>query len=156
MRRNNYLLLFGSLFLIFSCTNKELNLQKTKDEVIFKSVEKAYGCSDTRYSMNIDLKDNYVIIENKQTYKETVFGDCTPDIDFSLYNLLIGKKQLLSGNNYVEFESWESVGELKLVIKVIFHQNIATVAPNITYAVLLPKSYTLKNTKVETTVQWTN
>jgi len=68
--------------------------RKECEELILKveSLEKLYGCTDTRNSMAIDLTNDAVIITTQTDFNALVDGPCKPVIDFSKYHLLIGKK----------------------------------------------------------------
>jgi hypothetical protein len=46
---------------------------------------------------------------------------------------------LTSGNTSIEYELRDDCKEAVKVLKVTFNQNIATVAPNLTYHALIPK-----------------
>ena len=89
--------------------------------------------------MDIDLSDNFMIIRNQLDFTEFVTGSCHPSIDFSTYDLVIGKKGLTSGNESIEYELIENCETGNLNLKVTFFQNITTVAPNLTYHALTLK-----------------
>jgi hypothetical protein len=130
------ILLFSILFLgiFFSCNN-----DCTDTVINTTSLENEYGCTNTKYQMDIDLSDNYMIVRNQLDFTEFVTGSCQPSIDFLKYDLVIGKKGLTSGNESIEYELIENCETGNLNLLVTFFQNIATVAPNLTYHVLIPK-----------------
>ena len=55
------------------------------------SLEAQYGCSDTRRSLDIELVENYTIIRSQAAFDSQVSGNCKPQIDFTSYDLVIGK-----------------------------------------------------------------
>jgi hypothetical protein len=132
------ILLLSILFLgiFFSCNKKN---DCTDTVINTTSLESEYGCTDTKYQMDIDLSDNFMIIRNQLDFTEFVTGSCHPSIDFSTYDLVIGKKGLTSGNESIEYELIENCETGNLNLKVTFFQNITTVAPNLTYHALTPK-----------------
>ena len=51
-----------------------------------------FDCENTKYSLDIDIVNDYTIIRSQVTYDTKVSGDCHPSMDFSQYDLLIGKQ----------------------------------------------------------------
>lgn len=113
-----------------ACTDISLNTT---------SLESAYNCNETKYQMDIDLTDNYVIIRNSSDFDELVTGNCVPEIDFSMYDLVIGKKGLAHGNTSIDYELIEDCTHGNQTLRVTFNQNETTEAPNLTYHSLIPK-----------------
>lgn len=133
-----YRILIISILLvgIFSC-NKD---DECTDTILnTTSMEIEYDCTNTKYQMDIELSENFMIIRNQLDFTEFVSGDCQPEIDFSVYDLIIGKKGLANGNNSIEYELVQGceTGNQKLI--VTFNQNETTEAPNLTYHALIPK-----------------
>ncbi len=134
------------LLLVFnSCNNKDdcktiqLNAQ---------SLETLYGCSNTRYGLQIDLTENYTIIRSQEDFENKVSGSCIPKIDFALYDLVIGRKGLSSDNtsiNYILTADCKNV----LKLRVIFNQSDALNAPTVTYHALVHKLGDEETIKVE-------
>lgn len=143
------------IFLVSGCIkDKPITTINPEPNLKVQNLESLYGCPDSRYSLNINLVDTFTLIQDQDTFDKLVSGDCKPTIDFDSYNLLIGKKGLLSGNDSIRYEIEKTSDGTGLNVKVIFLQNITTVAPNITYNVLLPKEFELKNINVETVVTY--
>lgn len=103
-----------------------------------ESLESLYDCMNTKYQMDIDLADDFMVIQDQETFDNLVTGSCMPDIDFSTYNLLIGKQGLTSGNTSILYflnrnicisDQWE--------LTVQFNQNATAEAPNLTYHALI-------------------
>jgi len=103
------------------------------------SLEREFGCVNTKYQMDIDLSDSHMIIRNQLDFTEYVSGTCQPTIDFTIYDLVIGKKGLTSGNESIAYALIENCETGKLNLTVTFFQNITAVAPNLTYHLLMPK-----------------
>lgn len=103
------------------------------------SLEAEYGCSDTRYNLEVDLDDTYMIISNQNEFDQYVSGDCHPNIDFETYDLIIGKRLLSNGNDSIDYRFTYVCNSEKLHLTVIFKQNETLIAPNVTFHALIPK-----------------
>ena len=149
-----YRILFISILFIglLSCNNDDDDCIDITINIT--SLESEYGCTNTKYQMDIDLSDNYMIIRNQQDFTEFISGDCQPTIDFSTYDLVIGKKGLTSGNDSIGYELIENCKTGYLNLKVTFFQNIATVAPNLTYHALIPKMESEQELNTEIIIEY--
>ena len=87
----------------------------------------------------MNLSDDFIIIGNQTDFDRLVTGDCHPEIDFFTYDLIIGKKQQSSGNDSIDYQLKKNCETGNYVLKVTFNQNIAAVAPNLTYHTLAHK-----------------
>ena len=103
------------------------------------SLENEYGCVNTKYQMNIDLNENFTIIKSQTEYDLLVTGSCDVQIDFTKYDLIIGKKGLTNGNTRIEYTLLKRCDYKKLELEITFFQNITAVAPNLTYHALIEK-----------------
>ena len=133
-------IMIKSLFLIFligfiSC-NKNDDCNST--DLVVTSLESEYGCNDTRYDLEIDLSNNYAIIHSQQDFENKVTGNCIPEIDFSSFDLVIGKKGLSSGNSSIDYKLTRDCSN-QITLIVTFNQSETMNAPNITYHALIPK-----------------
>ena len=138
-------------FVFFSCNNDD----RCENSIIkTESLENLYGCTDTRYSLDIKLSENYTIIRNQQAFLDLTTGTCRPDIDFKSYDLIIGKKGLGSGNSSIEYKLVEDCKKTTKKLTVIFKQNISAVAPNITYHILIPKLQETETVSVDTELKY--
>ncbi|MCA8829362.1 hypothetical protein [Hymenobacter pini] len=103
------------------------------------SLEKEYGCGDTRRQLSVNLNQTYVIIRNQTDFDQQVTGSCHPQIDFTKYDLVIGNKGSASGSSSIAYTYGRSceTGQLKLRVK--FTQGMTNDAPILTYHALVPK-----------------
>ena len=137
----NLILYFSILFLgIISCKNNDEDCTNTIRNTT--SLESEYGCSNTKHQMEIELADTYKIIRTQADFTEFVSGSCQPTIDFSIYDLVIGKKALSHGNSSIDYKLIENCETGNNTLSVTFNQNETLNTPNITYHALIPK---LKN-----------
>jgi len=136
------LMKYRSLFIsilfigIYSCNNGD---DGCTDITNTTSLEIEYGCINTKYQMDIDLSENFMIVRNQLGFTEFVTGSCQPTIDFSTYSLVIGKKGFVNGNNSIEYVLVENCNTGNQNLTVTFNQNETTEAPNLTYHALIPK-----------------
>jgi hypothetical protein len=144
--------LFISLLLlaIIACSDDNncanINLNAT-------SLETEYECLDTRYQIDINLSNDYTIIRNQTDFDNLVSGSCEPTIDFSKYDLVIGKKGLLNGNSSIDYQLVENCKTNNLLLQVTFFQNETTEAPNLTYHSLIPNLVDEQTVDVKIIVQ---
>lgn len=128
-------------FLFSTQCDEDDDYNCTVETLETSSLETLYDCTETKYQMDIDLSDDYIVIQDQETFNNLVTGSCMPEIDFTTYNLLIGKQGLASGNTLITYslsrnicvsEQWELI--------VQFDQNETTEAPNLTYHALIPNT----------------
>ncbi|TGE29475.1 hypothetical protein [Hymenobacter metallicola] len=107
--------------------------------VAVKSLESEYGCQDTRRQLSINLSETHTVIRNQADFDRLVSGPCHPLIDFSAYDLVIGKKGLASGNAGIAYTYQRDCTTNQARLQVTFSQGMTTEAPHITYHALVPK-----------------
>ena len=145
----NRFLFLSLLFIIFACSeddncsNSKLNLTSLEDE---------YGCTNIKNS-NIEISEDYKIIRNQVDFENLNLENCNPEIDFSKYDLIIGKYQLTTGNNSIDYNLFENCQNNNLILKITFNQNEATEAPNVTFHALIPKLENNQSISIEYAVQ---
>ena len=118
-------------------------------ELPVKSLESEYGCSDTRRQLNINLSETSTIIRSQADFARLVTGSCQPQIDFTTYDLLIGKKGLPNGNSSIAYTLRRDCQTNQVLLRVVFQQNATTEAPNLTYHALVPKLAPGEDIKVQ-------
>ncbi|RPD45209.1 hypothetical protein DNI29_17610 [Hymenobacter sediminis] len=104
-----------------------------------KSLETEYGCQNTTRQMNVNLSETYTVIRSQQEFEQQVSGSCRPQIDFAVYDLVVGKKGLASGPGGINYTLRQECNTNKLVLSVVIGRSMTTEAPNITYHALIPK-----------------
>lgn len=123
--------------LLFSCKKDD---DCTDTVVNTTSLEDEYGCYNTKYTMEVDLSETYIIVRNQQDFENILLSDnCKPIIDFAIFDLVIGKKGLSNGNSSIDYKLIEFCETGNETLTVTFNSNMQTNAPRITYHALIPK-----------------
>lgn len=136
------LLLFSlSVFTIACKKTAEVTLETPCQEggVSLGSLESQYGCNNTKYGLHLNGTDSVKIIRSQQEFEANVTGNCLPAIDFNMFNLIIGKKQLTSDNNTIEYSAVRECDPRTIKLEVYITNNIGLAAPVVTWHSLLPK-----------------
>jgi hypothetical protein len=124
--------------LTLGCSNDDDGCSPLTYEI--KNLENVYFCVDTQNGVDIDLSEEYIIIRSQFEFDNRVTGTCTPQIDFEIYDLLIGKRQL---NKKVTEVVYDQLGEDcengQLTLVVTFRFNDTDENTNLTYHTLVPK-----------------
>jgi hypothetical protein len=141
------------LLILSSCESSNSNNDCTPQTLPVKSLETEYGCTNTKYQLyNIVVGDNFIIIRNQNEFNNwTDDLGCRPEIDFDTYDLVIGKKQLTSGNQSIQYQYMDDCTEKTLT--VTFVQDETTFAPEIIFHALIPKLEPTEQIIVETIVE---
>ena len=137
MMNSRLLFLMILFFTLASCGDDDEVCQDTAIQTT--SLEETYGCTDTKINLEIDLSNNYTVISNQAEFDERVTGECKPEIDFTTYDLIIGKEMLPSGNDSIDYQYIENCRANTFILIVTFNQNETLIAPDLTYHRLVPK-----------------
>ncbi|HET6556038.1 MAG TPA: hypothetical protein VFG54_01915 [Prolixibacteraceae bacterium] len=91
------------------------------------------------YSIQVDRNNDYVIIRSREIYDARVTGDCHPVVDFSRYDLLIGRQS--SGNEIdtILYDLGRTCPDDELTLSVDIIQSAAARPDNVVYHALIPK-----------------
>jgi hypothetical protein len=104
-----------------------------------KHLESEYGCVNTKRTLSIDLNNECIIIRSKTDYDNKVSGSCHPEIDFSLYDLVIGKQASGNENDTIKYDLRRTCPKEELTLTVDIIQSAATRPDNVIYHALIPK-----------------
>lgn len=104
-----------------------------------KSMESDYGCMNTKYTLVVDLQDNAKIIRSKEAYDSEVAGTCHPDIDFSRYDLVIGKQSSGNENDTILYDYRYACPKNEPTLTVDIIQYDVTKPDNVVYHAIVPK-----------------
>jgi hypothetical protein len=126
-----------TLFLALAITSCK---KECKEEFYdIESLENLYGCTNTRYDIEIDVSDNAVIISSQSSFDSMVEGPCQPTIDFGKYDLIIGKKSTLSQVDTIYYEYKRDCPDQDLVLSIEIIQIPDTPVDNVVFHALIPK-----------------
>jgi hypothetical protein len=130
------ILIISAIICILSCSKKDT----CKEQLMtMKHFENDYGCADTRHSLIINLTNVGTIIRSKDAYDSQVSGDCHPQIDFTLFDLVIGKQSSGNNNDTIIYDLRKTCPNNKLTLTVNIIQGLLTVPDNVVYHALIPK-----------------
>jgi len=123
------------LSLLISCKKNDC------DEKILtaKHLESEYGCVNTKYSLVVDLQNNGKIIRSEEAYDTEVSGPCHPDIDFSKYDLVIGKQSSGNENDTILYDYRTACPDNEPTLTVEIIQSDVTRPDNVVYHAIIPK-----------------
>ncbi|MFN2422936.1 MAG: hypothetical protein ABR572_04100 [Cryomorphaceae bacterium] len=105
----------------------------------FTSLEAEYGCANTQNAMGIGIENDFTIISTQFWFDSLVTGFCNPIIDFDTYDLIIGRQTLSNGVDGINYSYRRACPTRRYELRVTFTLNDATVAPTVTYHILVPK-----------------
>lgn len=133
--RYSLVLFLVLLSLVFSCKKNDCN----EKVLTFKHFESDYGCVNTKYSLVVNLQDNGKIIRTKEEYDKEVSGPCHPDIDFSLYDLVIGKQSSGNENDTILYDYRTVCPDNILTLTVDIVLSDISRPDNVVYHAVIPK-----------------
>jgi len=128
----NLTLIFVLLFACLAC-----NQIKVCEEIQLATHH--IDCENTKYSLKINIQNEYTIIRSKEAYDSKVTGDCHPTIDFSLYDLVIGRQSSGNENDTIKYDLRRTCPYNELTLNVDIIQSDATRPDNVVYHALIPK-----------------
>ena len=129
----NKIILSGLILLILSsCSDNDECLDV---ELSVKHID----CPNSKYALQVDINNDFMLISSKESYDNLVSGDCHPSIDFSQYDLLIGKKSSGNENDTIKYNLHKICTDQKLVLTIDIIQSAATRPDNVVYNALIPK-----------------
>jgi hypothetical protein len=131
-----YIIILTALLSIVSC-NKKDNCIET--QMTTKQFDSEYGCSDSKNTLKIDLVNNVTVIRDKTTYDSEVSGGCHPEIDFSVYDLVIGKQSIDYPNDTITYDLRNACPDNILTLTVNLIQSSVAEKDTVVYHALIPK-----------------
>ncbi len=104
-----------------------------------KHFETEFGCVNTKYDLSIDLTNAVTVIRTKDDYDTKVTGTCHPEIDFTLYDLVIGKQATTYRNDTILYDFRIACPEDALNLSVEIIQSATNVADEVVFHAMIPK-----------------
>jgi len=112
-----------------------------------------FDCENTKYSLKINTQNDYTIIRTKEAYDSKVTGDCHPIIDFSFFDLVIGKQSSGNENDTIKYDLRRTCPYNELTLNVDIIQSDATRPDNVVYHALIPKLGNEETLKIKINVK---
>jgi hypothetical protein len=128
----NISLFLSILGLLLSCTNSN------ECEDVTLTIDHL-DCENSKYSLSIDLMNDYTIIRSEEGYNSLVKGICHPGIDFSKYDLIIGTQSSGNENDTIIYDLRRTCPEMQLTLNIEVIQSALTRPDFVTYHALIPK-----------------
>jgi hypothetical protein len=120
---------------IFSCKKNDC-----KEELkSTKHFESEFGCVNTKHDLLVDVTNNVIVIRTKEDYDSKISGTCHPDIDFALYDLVIGKQATGYQNDTILYDYRIACPEDQLTLTVNIVQSAVNVADEVVFHAMIPK-----------------
>ena len=142
----NIILIFTLLLVSTSCSQKN----ECQEEQL---TVHHFNCDYAKYSLHIDITNKYTIIRSKETYDSIVTGDCHPTIDFSIYDLVIGKQSSGNENDTIKYDLRRTCPGNDLILNVDIIQSLMTRPDNVIYHALIPKQDDKEAIRIKINVQ---
>ena len=137
------------LTIAMSC-NKNDDSSTCEDTLVnFTSLEEEYGCTNTPFTLDINLENTFTVIRSQDAFTALTTGECAPEIDFETYDLIIGKQALSNGFDSITYVALEDCTDNAVNLTVTFTTNLTAIAPNATYHILVSKLTNPQGTTVD-------
>ena len=110
-----------------------------EQDLTARHFETDFGCENTKDNLEIDLLDNVMFIRSDENYNLKVTGPCHPQIDFSQYDLVIGKQTLDHVNDTIIYKYVRTCPGTVLSLTIDIVQSSTITADTIVYHAIIPK-----------------
>ena len=105
-----------------------------------------FGCENYSWNFKPGYYDNYFVISSQQELSNYINSDCTPQIDFNEYVVIIGSKSFTTGVSL--FEEKVEENNKKIVYTITFLTDFTMVASSAKYHAVIKKTSDKKEIKV--------
>ncbi len=140
----------GIVFLLLLVTGAGCRKEKEEDPEEFEEKQilkfSDFGCSNQHWYIKPGYVNNHYIINSQQELEKRVTTDCTPQIDFSKFIVLIGSRASTSGILLYNEKLEENNAEI--VYTVTFLTQISAVAHGIQYHAVINKPVVNKKFRI--------
>jgi hypothetical protein len=87
----------------------------------------------------VDLENSGNLIRSKEAYDSEVTGPCHPDIDFTKFDMIIGKQSSDNVNDTILYDYRSACPDNELTLTVDIIQSDVTGPDNVVYHAIIPK-----------------
>jgi hypothetical protein len=136
LMKMKYLIVTLALFVSLSSCKKNDCKEELRST---KHFESEFGCVNTKHDLLVDLTNNVMVIRSKDDYDSKVGGTCHPDIDFALYDLIIGKQATGYQNDTILYDYRIACPENQLTLTVNIVQSNLNTADEVVFHAMIPK-----------------
>ncbi|MCD6597243.1 MAG: hypothetical protein J7L04_06120 [Bacteroidales bacterium] len=137
-----FLALFN--FVGTACVNVDVKPTKLEEQEFWKFSD--FGCENHTWNLNPGYVNNHYVVETQDALKKYIQGDCTPQIDFNKYFVIIGSKSFSTGASLLVEKVEEN--NVEIVYTVTFLTDLTQVAVGVKYHIVLKKPSSKKEIKV--------
>jgi hypothetical protein len=141
-----YLLLFSFtiFFSLYACKKNDCK----EEQLTATTLESDYGCNATKHNLKISLTDDVAFVRTKTDYDAKVSGACHPQIDFTKFDLIIGKQGLDSKNDTILYSYKRTCPANDLALTFDLVQSTVATHDTIVYHAIVPKISSGENLNV--------
>ncbi len=125
----------------------------SEQKMTLKHLESDYGCLNTKDNLEIDLLDNILFVRTDEDYNTKVTGLCHPQVDFSQYDLIIGKQPLENINDTILYNYVRTCPGTVLSLTIDIVQSSSSALDTIVYHALIPKLSDTETLSVNITIR---
>ncbi|MCU0376576.1 MAG: hypothetical protein MUF24_14815 [Chitinophagaceae bacterium] len=143
------LLVFGIVLVLAACKKELVSTFKAQRSFAVKicsvkpltpvGLGQIYGCTNTLFALQTAFSDSFRVVRSQAAFDSLLSGACSPAVNFSQYDLIVGQRQLISGIDSVSYTLLHNCPESRYEVSVQFHKNLSLMAPRVTWHLLLPK-----------------
>lgn len=138
-------IIFLLLSLMGAGCEKDEEIEKFTEKEFFKFSD--FGCENEPWHLKSEYVNNHYIITSQQEFEKYIESDCTPQIDFTKYLVIVGSKSFTTGASIYKENVEENA--TKLVLTITFLKNISTVAIGLSYHVVIKRKLGENDKSVE-------
>ena len=112
-----------------------------------------YGCQNSKRTLAVNLTNNCILIRSQAFYDTQVTGTCHPSIDFTRYDLLIGKQSSANRNDTILYDYKRTCPNEVLTLNVDIVQSAVTQPDNVVYNAIIPKLTDKDSLRIMVTIE---
>ena len=132
MRRLIYVILIATLV---SCGSDDDCNGNTQEVLCLDD----FGCPNAAFLVSIESQQEFQLIRNQEDFELMVFAECDIEVDWDVYDLVIGSVGLTSGLADIQKSISENCATNQNLLEININTNLTTVAGVITWQAVIPK-----------------
>lgn len=132
MRILIYLVLFAALA---SCGSEEDCNGNTQDVLCLDD----FGCPNAAFLVSVESQQEFQLIRNQEDFEVMVFTNCDIQVDWDVYDLVIGSVGLTSGLTDIQKSMTKNCAANQNLLDININTTLTTFAGVITWQAVIPK-----------------